>query len=166
MVTPLGYHICFEDVNRRERNNMTKTNTMVALRRLLVPCFVLSSVIAIAQDSQSKRRFTRLSATAPKGSGQLETAPALFRGGVDDQGREFFLNGQLAQASKLILTASNGFFDNGTCRAAGESSLPKIADDLRDNQTYHDSGGSEREGRDLLRRDRLPDVCKTQASRN
>lgn len=68
--------------------------------------------------------------TIPGGTGQLETAPALFKGGVDDQGRDYFLNGQPAKNGKLILTASNGFFDNGTCRAGGESSLPKIGDEL------------------------------------
>lgn len=66
---------------------------------------------------------------APDGIGQLSTAPELFPGGVDDQGRAYLLNGQSASGGKLILTASNGFFDNGTCRARGESSLPKVGDD-------------------------------------
>lgn len=70
------------------------------------------------------------SAAAPEGFGQLETPPALFRGGVDREGREFFLNGQPAQNGKLIFTASNGFFDPGVCRAGGESSLPKVGDTL------------------------------------
>lgn len=67
--------------------------------------------------------------SVPQGFGQLETAPALFKAGVDDHGRDYFLNGQPAKYGKLILTASNGFFDNGTCRADGESSLPKVGDE-------------------------------------
>lgn len=66
---------------------------------------------------------------APTGTGQLETAPVLFEAGTDAQGRAFLLNGQPAVGGKLILTASNGFFDSGTCRAGGESSLPKVGDD-------------------------------------
>ena len=66
--------------------------------------------------------------SVPDGVGQLETAPAIFRGGVDDDGREFFLNGQPARNGKLILTASNGFFTPGVCRASGESSLLKDGD--------------------------------------
>lgn len=65
----------------------------------------------------------------PSGSGQLETPPGLFSGGTDAGGREYLLNGQPARNGKLILTASNGFFDNGVCRAGGESSLPKVGDD-------------------------------------
>lgn len=67
--------------------------------------------------------------SVPAGVGQLETAPALFRGGIDDDGREFFVNGQSARNGKLILTASNGFFTPGVCRASGESLLPKAGDD-------------------------------------
>ncbi|WP_146537439.1 DUF3472 domain-containing protein [Rubripirellula reticaptiva] len=65
----------------------------------------------------------------PQGMGQLESAPTLFAAGVDDSGREYFLNGQPAKQGKLILTASNGFFDHGVCRADGESSLPKVGDE-------------------------------------
>ena len=43
--------------------------------------------------------------TAPDGNGQLETAPTLFKGGIDDQDRNYFLNGQPAKNGKLILTA-------------------------------------------------------------
>ncbi|MGB7345256.1 MAG: hypothetical protein WBD20_13665 [Pirellulaceae bacterium] len=68
-------------------------------------------------------------AIALQGNGQLQSAPVLFKAGVDEMGREYFLNGQLAQNGKLILTASNGFFDNGTCRAEGESRLPKVGDE-------------------------------------
>lgn len=73
--------------------------------------------------------FTAGEQTIPEESGQLRSAPQLFKGGIDDQGRNYYLNGQLAQNSKLILTASNGFFDHGTCRASGESSLPKTGDE-------------------------------------
>ena len=77
---------------------------------------------------------------APDGNGQLETAPKLFKGGVDDQGRNYFLNGQLANNGKLILTASNGFFGNGTCRAGGLSSRPKVGDQtlIKPNFAYLD----------------------------
>lgn len=61
--------------------------------------------------------------------GQLKSPPTLFKAGVDDEGREFFLNGQSAADGRLIFTASNGFFDPGTCRAAGESTLPKVGDE-------------------------------------
>ena len=78
--------------------------------------------------------------TSPAGNGQLETPPALFGGGVDPQGRRYFLNGQPAQNNKLILTASNGFFDLGTCRAGGQSALPKIGDDslIKPNYAFLD----------------------------
>jgi len=77
---------------------------------------------------------------APDGNGQLETAPKLFKGGVDDQGRDYFLNGQVANNGKLILTASNGFFGNGTCRAGGLSSRPKVGDQtlIKPNFAYLD----------------------------
>lgn len=67
--------------------------------------------------------------SVPAGVGQLETAPVLFKGGIDDDGREFLVNGQPARNGKLILTASNGFFTPGVCRASGESSLPKTGDE-------------------------------------
>ena len=89
----------------------------------------LSVSIADAQTSRNRRGVATTSDIAPKGHGQLETAPSLFRGGVDDHGREFLLNGQPAREGKLILTASNGFFDSGTCRAEGESLLPKDGDE-------------------------------------
>lgn len=88
---------------------------------VLLLCSLLGEAIA-AQHAVSSERIP------PAGFAQLETPPALFDGGIDAQGRSFFLNGQSAKNSKLILTASNGFFDSGTCRAAGESSLPKIGD--------------------------------------
>lgn len=64
----------------------------------------------------------------PLGPGQLETAPQLFPGGVTPEGQLYQLLGQPAQGGKLILTASNGFFDPGTCVAVGTSSLPKVGD--------------------------------------
>lgn len=68
-------------------------------------------------------------AIVPNGTGQLASPPAMFDGGTDDQGRAYLLYGQPAQNGKLILTASNGFFDKGTCRADGESKLPKVGDE-------------------------------------
>jgi hypothetical protein len=65
---------------------------------------------------------------AGSGPGQLGEEPLLFEAGQDDHGRPYLLNGQLARGQKLILTASNGFFDPGTCRAAGVSELPKAHD--------------------------------------
>lgn len=64
----------------------------------------------------------------PAGSGQLANAPEFFPGGKTEDGREFQLLGQRADNGKLILTASNGFFDSGTCIAEGESELPKVGD--------------------------------------
>jgi hypothetical protein len=95
---------------------------VAVLPAVLSLCQVLSGTAALAQNVTQRE-------SAPAGNGQLETAPAIFKGGIDDQGRAYLLNGQPAQNGKLILTASNGFFDNGTCRASGESSLPKIGDD-------------------------------------
>lgn len=37
--------------------------------------------------------------------------------------------GQPAQQGKIVLTASNGFFTPKTCRAEGESTLPKVGDE-------------------------------------
>jgi hypothetical protein len=65
---------------------------------------------------------------AGSGPGQLGEEPLLFEAGQDEHGRLYLLNGQLARGQKLILTASNGFFDPGTCRAAGVSELPKAHD--------------------------------------
>ena len=42
-----------------------------------------------------------------------KAVPALVRGGVDDDGREYYVNGQPAKNGKLILTASNGFWNAG-----------------------------------------------------
>lgn len=97
---------------QKQGNSMSRTITLLF--------FSLAAVTALAQD---------LAATAPKGDGQLRTVPALFKAGVNEQGQEYFFNGQPAHNGKLILTASNGFFDNGTCRAEGASSLPKVGDE-------------------------------------
>ncbi|WP_231615999.1 DUF3472 domain-containing protein [Novipirellula artificiosorum] len=106
---------------------------MILLPALLLLSDLLSGTTVVGQDFVSGER-------APGGTGQLQTAPALFKAGVDDQGRHYFLNGQPAKNSRLILTASNGFFDNGTCRAGGESLLPKIGDDslIQPNFAYLD----------------------------
>ena len=82
--------------------------------------------------------FASQPAQAPDGHGQLKNAPELFRAGVDEQGREYFLNGQKSHGGKLIFTASNGFFDAGTCRAGGESQLPKVGDEslIKPNFAY------------------------------
>ena len=87
-----------------------------------ITILLLATSTSVGQDGAGRDKV-------PAGIGQLESAPALFKGGVDTQGRHYLLNGQPAQNSKLILTASNGFFDNGVCRASGESSLPKFGDD-------------------------------------
>ncbi len=65
----------------------------------------------------------------PLGNGQLEIAPKLIPGGIDDDGRKYSYLGQPAGEKKIIFTASNGFFTKGTCTAAGESSLPKVGDE-------------------------------------
>lgn len=85
--------------------------------------------IVVGQEFSAARGDAAIARPVPPGIGQLETPPALFKGGVDERGRAYFLNGQLAQEGKLVLTASNGFFDSGTCRAGGESELPKVGDD-------------------------------------
>ena len=92
---------------------------MIRISPLL--CWVLCMLVihAFAEEPRS----------VPDGPGQLETAPALFRVGVDDDVREYFVNGQPAKNGKLILTASNGFFTPRVCRASGESSLQKTGDD-------------------------------------
>lgn len=107
---------------------MSKTARFPILTVLFVLCNVFWSAFATAQQFPAGLGIATIPARAPEGVGQLETAPVLFPGGIDDQGREFFLNGQPAKEGKLILTASNGFFDSGTCRGFGESSLPKIGD--------------------------------------
>ncbi len=65
----------------------------------------------------------------PSGNGQLETAPKLIPGGVDELGREYSYLGQPSENQKIIFTASNGFFTKGTCTAVGESKLPKVGDE-------------------------------------
>lgn len=105
-------------------------NMNYTYRQLLLPILlVLCNAVVTAEESGTKPSVTNASDAVPDGTGQLRSAPKLFSGGVDDQGREYYLTGQPAQNSKLILTASNGFFDHGTCRASGESSLPKTGDE-------------------------------------
>ncbi|MEM9366396.1 MAG: hypothetical protein AAGD07_10395 [Planctomycetota bacterium] len=94
--------------------------------RSLAKHSVLSLVAILPSLTCGEDSHARLA--VPIGIGQLESAPTLFRGGVDDRGRHYFLNGQRALNGKLILTASNGFFDNGTCVASGQSALPKVGD--------------------------------------
>lgn len=65
----------------------------------------------------------------PDGDGQLRQNPTLFDGGTDDHGRAFLLNGQIATNGKIILNASNGFFDHGICRGLGQSKLPRSDDE-------------------------------------
>ena len=103
--------------------NAATANFIVQFRLVWIgAAILLASSVACGQDLPVRGKV-------PDGTGQLESVPALFSGGVDDQGRDYLLNGQLATNGKLILTASNGFFDNGVCRAKGESSLPKVGDD-------------------------------------
>ncbi|MDG2220467.1 MAG: hypothetical protein P8L85_03750 [Rubripirellula sp.] len=92
------------------------------------------------QENHAWGQASNTRITPPDGNGQLETPPALFGGGFDPQGRRYFFNGQPARNQKLILTASNGFFDHGTCRAGGESSLPKVGDDslIKPNYAFLD----------------------------
>ena len=105
---------------------MNRTNYRTKVSLLLVVLGIASGhAFTFAQTSFADSSTGPI----PPGFGQLRAAPKLFHGGVDDQGRAYLLNGQSAQGGKLILTASNGFFDNGTCRASGESSLPKVGDD-------------------------------------
>jgi len=66
---------------------------------------------------------------SPAGYGQLESPPKMIPGGVDEAGRKYSYLGQTEKNAKLVLTASNGFFSNGVCRAAGESALPKVGDE-------------------------------------
>lgn len=65
----------------------------------------------------------------PSGEGQLTEAPRLIAGGTDESGLKYQYLGQPAKAGKIILTASNGFFTPKTCRAEGQSDLPKVGDD-------------------------------------
>lgn len=96
---------------------------------ILVIMLALILPMVTGQETGARNHDDLFFGEVPPGFGQLEKAPKLFSAGKDEQGREFYLNGQLATGKKLILTASNGFFDKGICRAFGESSLPKIGDD-------------------------------------
>ncbi|MEM7699467.1 MAG: fibronectin type III domain-containing protein [Verrucomicrobiota bacterium] len=64
----------------------------------------------------------------PEGFGQLSNPPALIPGGVEDSGLKYSYLAQSAENRKLILTASNGFFNPGAATAKGESNLPKVGD--------------------------------------
>lgn len=79
-----------------------------------------------------------LASEVPNGFGQLETPPAMIPGGVDEAGRKFSYLAQPEKGGKLVLTASNGFFTKGVCRAAGESDLPKVGDEdlIQPNYAY------------------------------
>lgn len=81
----------------------------------------------------------------PDGNGQLENAPEIIPGGVDDAGRNYVYLGQAAENGKLIFTASNGFFTGRVATAKGASSLPKVGDEdlIVPNFAYLDWAGTE-----------------------
>ena len=62
----------------------------------------------------------------PEGNGQLESDASWFTAGKDELGHTIEYKGQAARKGKIILTASNGFFDQGI-RAEGESKLKDVA---------------------------------------
>lgn len=68
----------------------------------------------------------------PDGQGQLSEPAEWFTAGKDEFGHRIEYNGQAAQDGKIILTASNGFFDHGI-KASGES-------DLKDTANGHKKG--------------------------
>ena len=121
---PQGTH------TQRSENMIRKTISLFLSMTFLVITLIFPSlVMPLGLGLSSANAQTQQPPAVPKGNGQLVMPPKLFKAGVDDNGREYFLNGQPAQQGKLILTASNGFFDKGICRAEGESSLPKVGDD-------------------------------------
>ena len=89
---------------------------------------------------------TPQAAEVPGGFGQLNEAPKLIPGGMDEAGRKFSYLGQEAIDEKLILTASNGFFTDRVATAKGESDLPKVGDEelIVPNFAYLDWSGTER----------------------
>ena len=101
----------------------------IVLRNVPVIIVVLGSLcFGRSSFSQEAGRGVPAEREVPQGFGQLEHPPAMFKGGVDGEGRTFFLYGQPATNGKLIFTASNGFFDPGTCVATGKSDFPKVGD--------------------------------------
>ncbi len=62
----------------------------------------------------------------PQGSAQLESEATWFAAGKDEQGRSVEYLGQVARDDRLLLTASNGFFDKGI-RSEGASELLDVA---------------------------------------
>ncbi|MBT3279303.1 MAG: hypothetical protein HN909_01625 [Phycisphaerales bacterium] len=69
----------------------------------------------------------------PTGTGQLTSQPAWFTAGKDELGHQIEYFCQAAQNGKLILTASNGFFDQGI-RATGTSKLKDVANGTKDRK--------------------------------
>ncbi len=104
--------------------------------RLIFLALCLSLVIPVSWTN---------AADVPEGFGQLENAPKILSGGVDEEGRSFVYLGQAATNDKLILTASNGFFTGRVATAKGESDLPKKGDEdlIVSNFAYLDWSGAE-----------------------
>lgn len=91
--------------------------------------FAMAVLVAgCEQEAEADAKSSHQPIELPAGVGQLESPPALFKGGTDEKGREFFLNGQPAKSGMLVFTASNGFFTSGVCKADGNSSLPSLDD--------------------------------------
>jgi len=64
--------------------------------------------------------------TRPQGKGQLSSPAKWFTSGKDELGHDIEYHGQASQHGKIILTASNGFFDSGIV-AKGKSNLKDVA---------------------------------------
>lgn len=119
--------------------------------------FLVARCLDISEALQMKRPFLRFfflsflagitvaNGEVPNGDGQLRNAPALIPGGVDELGRVYEYYGQEATNSKLVLTASNGFFTGRVATAKGESKLPKVGDEelIKPNFAYLEWSGSE-----------------------
>ncbi len=88
---------------------------------------LLSLLFALVFALSGHPRF--VAAEAPDGNGQLGMNLELIEGGVDQLGRKFSYRGQRESNNKLILTASNGFFDKKGIVAKGQSKLPKAGDE-------------------------------------
>ncbi len=94
---------------------------------------ILSATLASPCFSEANEPSAAKSIRLPQGHGQLTSQPVWFTAGKDELGKTIEYFGQATQNGKLILTASNGFFDHGI-RATGTSKRKDVANGTRDRK--------------------------------
>ena len=100
--------------------------------KFISPIIILAATLILSNPCLMEGATESLS-LSPAGQGQLSSPPIWFKAGKDELGNAIEYFGQAAQNGKLILTASNGFFDHGI-RAMGTSKRKDVANGTRDRK--------------------------------